>query len=154
MNPDVIPLDGYQMKISTGRADYSQLEQEICGLHLASDGDVLDREFGEIKTRFSEAYPTLKENNDYEFTDWHNNLRMLWVYLYSGDFYNSELISNTFCLIESMSSPWFLQFECYSKSLESNSNQIGAIGCFLVYKDSVIFDDNPEWNQFINQIAG
>ena len=141
------------MKISTGRTDYSQLEQEICELYLAAGDDMLDREFSEIKTRFRDAYPTLKEGDDYEFTDWHNNLRMLWVYLYSDDFYNSELISNTSSLIESMKSAWFLQFECYSKSFESKSNQIGAVGCFLVYKDSVVFDDCQEWNQLLKQIA-
>ena len=150
----VIPLDCDRMKISTGRTDYSQLQQEICGLHLGENDNMLDREFEQLKTRFNQSYPALEQDEDFEFTDWHSNLRMLWVYLYSDKFYNPDLLSNTFRLIESMESPWFFQFECYSKSIESNTNQTGSIGCFLVYKDSVIFNGNPEWDLFVKRIAG
>lgn len=142
------------MKISTRRNDYTEIEQEICGIHLAEEDPEIDHEFEQLKKSFAGLYANLKPNEDYEFTDWHDNIRMLWVYLYSDSFYNIELLVNSRKIIESMESKWFVQFECYSKELESERNQTGAIGWFLVFKDSVIFDGNREWDRFLKRIVG
>ena len=110
------------MKISTRQTDYTLLEQDICGLHAADNCEMIDREFEQLKKRFSATYPNLHVSIDFEFTDWHHNIRMLWVYLYSDQFYDVKLLINLQSIIASTSSKWFAQLECYYKNLTSRSD--------------------------------
>ena len=142
------------MKISVGQTDYTATEQEVCSLHLASDDQFIDTEFESIKAQFTTKYSDLKLEEDFEFPNWHENIRMLWVYLYSDQFYTTELLSNIHSILESTDFKWFAQFECYSPILEYNDNQTGSIGSFFVFKDSAVFCDRAEWGQILGRIAG
>ena len=142
------------MKILAGRLDYTALEQELCGLHLASDDSQIDSEFEQMKAQFTAKYPELDRDEHFEFTDWHSNIRMLWVYLYSDQFYSPKLLANIHDILNSTNFQWFAQFECYSPIFETNTNQTGSIGCFFVYKDSAVFDNCAEWNHVLSRIAG
>ena len=142
------------MKILRNREDYGSLEQELCGLHLVEDTDSkIDTEFTQLQNVFSATFPNLDNGEDFEFTSWHNNIRMIWVYLYSDQFYNSELLARIKQMIDSMERPWFAQFECYSPALESKSNPNGVIGDFLLYRDSVVFSNSAGWDLIYPRIA-
>ena len=75
------------MKISAGRTDYTATEQEVCGLHLANKDEAIDSEYELIKAQFVATHRDFNRDDDFEFPDWHANIRMLWVYLYSDGFY-------------------------------------------------------------------
>lgn len=142
------------MKVIRNREDYTELEQEICGLHLvAEDTPGMDQEFASIQKMFVEEFPDLKKDEDYELTDWHDNIRMLWVYLYSDEFYDLNLIPKIERIINALENPWFAQFECSSLTLKSDSNQMGLIGWFLVYKESVVFSNSDEWDRIASKIG-
>ena len=142
------------MKISAGRTDYTATEQEVCGLHLANKGEAIDSEYELIKAQFVATHRDFNRDDDFEFPDWHANIRMLWVYLYSDRFYAPELLVNIHSIIESTDFRWFAQFECYSPILENTDNRTGSIGSFFVYNNSAVFCDSVEWDQILPRIAG
>jgi hypothetical protein len=118
--------------------EYHQLEQDLCAMHSASEEeDILDREYVDIKTKFSSAYPNATID-DYEFPEWHNNMRMMWLYLYSDIFYTNDFIRNIQRILNSMSKSWFAQFECYSPSAVTSESPNGSLGHFMIYKNSVM----------------
>ena len=134
------------MQTIKNAADYTPIEQDLCKLHEVEESDTLiGLEYRQIQDSFQNAFPNLVLNDDFEFPDWHHNLRMLWVYLYSDDFYTAEFIPTMSSLLNKMNRPWFAQFECSAPSLESSENVQGFIGWFLIYKESVIFSDSEKW---------
>ncbi len=131
---------------------YDELEQDLCSLHAASDAEeVVDREYADIRSKFATSFPCAT-HDDYGFPEWHHNLRMLWVYLYSDVFYTPELLRNLQRITESMEMSWFMQFECYSPSLESDELPTGYLGHFLVYKDSVIVCEDENSAYLVSKI--
>ena len=142
------------MKVIRNRKDYPALEQELCGFHLVAENDSnIDQEFANIQQMFVEEFCGLKKDEDYELPDWHDNIRMLWVYIYSDKFYDLNLIAKIERIVNAMENPWLAQFECYSPALESDSNQSGLIGWFLVYKESVVFSNSDQWGRIASRIG-
>ena len=140
------------MKISAGRTDYTAVEQEVCGLHLVVDDQAIDNEFRAVKSQFIAKFPALNLDDDFEFTDWHHNIRMLWVYLYSDKFYTADLLSNIYGILETTEFKWFAQFECYSPRVENVDSQSGLVGSFFIYKESAVFCDHSGWAGILSRI--
>ena len=135
------------MQIVTKHKHYGGLEKELCDAHLVAEDDQrITPEFAEIKRCFASTFSAFNEGDDYEFTPWHSNLRMLWVYLYSSRFYDKNFVSATLGIIEAYPD-WFIQYECYNTDCES-------IGCCLMYKQSAVFDDRSEWLPYLDAIGG
>lgn len=125
---------------------YWSAERDLCKLHKVSEDEVLiETELDRIHGLFGDAYPLLKKQDDYEFPDWHHHIRIFWAYLYSDAFYNDEFIPTIQRILASASRSWFAEFECYSPTLKSPELPSGDVGTFLLYKDSLIFQESDHW---------
>ncbi len=82
-------------------------------------------------TRFSEF--SSENLQDYELTDWHDEINCLYVYLYNERFYNRTFIPVILKILHDNGQS-FAQFECYD-------DQKQFIGNFQVYPDLVVFDE-------------
>jgi hypothetical protein len=49
----------------------------------SSNGADIDAEFEKAKEAFRTEFSSFEQDKEYEFTPWHHNLRLLWVYLYN-----------------------------------------------------------------------
>src|SRR6188474_1623023 len=93
---------------------YCDLEKDLCSLHaVPEEFEGIGDEWREIQEAFRSEFRAIPEGG-YEFPDWHHNIRMLWVYLYSDLFYTPKFIATIQRILEGMREPWFAQFECYS----------------------------------------
>ncbi len=125
---------------------YCAAEQDLCRLHSVPEEDVqIEAEIQQLQQRFGKQYRRLKNRKDFDFPDWHHNLRLFWVYLYADAFYTPAFIPFIQQSLHSMPRSWFAEFECYSPAIESPELPSGSVGQFLVYKDTVIFDDCEQW---------
>lgn len=129
-------------------AGFCGAESDLCTLHRVANGDEqIGRELQEIRAAFIARFPRLLAREDYEFPDWHHYQRLFWVYLYHDDFYTPELIPFVQQILQAAPRSWFAEFECYSPALVSeDSNPAGYVGDFLIYKETVIFDDSEGWS--------
>jgi hypothetical protein len=130
-----------------GNSRYCQEERDLCNLHRVSESDVkIDAELKQIHSAFAADYPQLKIDTDFEFPDWHHNLRLFWAYLHHDDFFTPNFIPRVQKILQAAPRSWFAQFKCYSPSTKSEeSNPNGFVGTFLIYKDSVIFSETEYW---------
>ena len=136
------------MQVIKDSIDYTAIEQELCELHLVDETDALIcTEYQQIQSSFQNLFPSLVVDEDFELPDWHNHIRMLWVYLYSDEFYTPELIPRVHMILARMKRPWFAQFECFSPELESSENKPGLVGDFLLFRESVVFSASEGWKQ-------
>ena len=126
--------------------DYYNLENEICEIHTVSNED-LDNEYELVCSRFKNEFSSFKEDEDYEIPEWHNNMRMLWVYIYNEKLYNSNFITKIKEIID-MPNSWFAEFECYSEVLKSEKSPLGSIGFFFLYKETLVFSMDEEWKTY------
>jgi hypothetical protein len=129
-------------------AGYYDAETDLCNLHrVPPDDKDIDRELQQIQSAFKAKFPQLLDRKDYEFPSWHNNLRLFWVYLYHDDFYTPDLIPFVQQVLRATSRSWFAEFECYSPALvREGSNPNGYVGMFLIYKETIMFDDSEYWS--------
>ena len=129
--------------------DYCAIDSDLFKMHHMPEEEFdISGEYKEIQRKFISLFPQLTLNTDFEIPEWHNEVRMLWVYLYHDFFYNEQFINNIQNILGSMKYPWYSQFECYSPSLKSKQLPSGALGQFIIYKESVIFIENEHWNTF------
>jgi len=129
--------------------EYSKLEQDLCELHHETD---IEKEYEVITNLFRKLFNEFEEDTDFEIPEWHNEIRMLWVYLYHDSFYKKEFIKKIQAMLAQQPKSWFAQFECFSPKLESEQLPTGMIGTYIIYKDSIIFDQSEEWSEFMNEI--
>ena len=128
---------------------YSDSEGDLCRRHKVSeDDDHIEHELEHIQSSFAAAYPQLKIDTDYEFPPWHHHLRLFWAYLYSDAFYTEDFLPLVGQLLSAMPRSWFAEFECYSPSLKSPEKPTGWAGDFLVFKDTVIFCNMSDHQEF------
>ncbi len=94
------------------------------------------KKWQKIKRDFSERFSNFSSENleDYELTDWHDEINCLYVYVYNEKFYNNAFISAILQILND-NGDCFAQFECYDDEEQ-------FIGNFQVYPDKVIFDEN------------
>jgi hypothetical protein len=116
---------------------YSELEGELCSIHSVPESfEGIGKEWSELQLAFRREFKEIPEDG-YEFPDWHDNIRMLWVYLYSDLFYTPQFLPKVQRILEGRNPGWFAQFECHF--LEAK-----LMGWFLVYRDSIVFG-NDTW---------
>ena len=123
--------------------EYCAVESELCDIH-STKGKDFDDEYELVCNRFRKEFSEFENDEDYEIPEYHSEIRMLWVYLYKEDLYDSRFISRLKRIID-MPKSWFAQFECYSKNDDGGYNFIGD---FIIYKDSLIFDENENWDEY------
>jgi hypothetical protein len=133
---------------------YCAAEQDLCRLHAVPEEDQeIEVEIRLLQDRFAKQFPRLTIRKDFEFPDWHHNIRLLWAYLYADEFYTPALIPFVQDCLKSMPRSWFAEFECYSPALESPELPSGFVGEFLVYKDTMIFDDDEQWATYLPKLG-
>ena len=128
--------------------EYSDLSLDLWNTHGVSvEDDQIEIELKDLQGRFRSGYPSVNES-DYEFPDWHNHCRLFWAYLYTDDFFDTNVVPLICEAISSQPRSWFAQFECYSPSLESSELPTGAIGDFLIFQDTIAFCESESWQLF------
>jgi hypothetical protein len=85
--------------------------------------------------------------NDYEIPDWHHGMRGLFVYLYSERFYVRSFMPAVVRLLKAQPQPCFAKFECFN-------DESRLLGCFIVFKDRVIFDQQSEKSGLVAWLMG
>ena len=92
-----------------------------------------ESEWKTLLAAFAKEFSKFAEKKDYDFADWHYEMRSVFACLYNEEFYRSDFISKVQGILRKQASESFAQFECFN----SNSD---LIGCLMVFKDDVIFD--------------
>jgi hypothetical protein len=87
-----------------------------------------------------------RDQGDFEFPDWHYEMRSLCVYLYNEKFYNEDFIPKVQAILKKQSRPAYAHFECY------DSNAYKEYGSFMVFTDNVIFDRLSEESGLIRRL--
>ncbi len=88
-----------------------------------------------LQRNFSSRFGDFSSENleDYELTDWHDEINCLYVYLYNEKFYNTAFISTVLQILND-NGECFAQFECYDDMKQ-------FLGNFQIYVDKVVFDE-------------
>ena len=92
------------------------------------------------------------KDGDYEFPDWHEGMRHLFVYLYNDHFYTDRFIPRVQAILNKQKQDCFAQFECHR--MERRVGQGMCHGWFMVFKDNVIFNKLCEETGLIKQLVG
>ncbi len=89
-----------------------------------------------LQRDFSSRFGDFSSENleDYELTDWHDEINCLYVYLYNEKFYSTAFISTVLQILNDHGE-CFAQFECYDDRKQ-------FIGNFQIYADKVVFDQD------------
>lgn len=133
---------------------YCAAERDLCSLHaVPEEYEGINEEYETAKRLFAQAFGNLKDGIDYELPDWHHNIRMLWVYVYSDSFYCPQFVGCIKQLLRDMPHEWFAQFECYSPARESAGLPTGWVGDFLIYKDTAMFCESDGWNDYRSKLG-
>ena len=96
-----------------------------------------EREWRALLASFSKAFQEFIEKKDYEFADWHYEMRSIFACLYNEQFYKQNFISKVQDVLRRQKNESFAKFECY----DNNSDLIGLI---VIFKDSVKFNRSSE----------
>jgi len=99
-----------------------------------------------LLVEFSKIFNTYILGKDYEFSDWHHGLRILYVYLYNTKFYDKDFISKIQAIIQGHENACFARFECYDSSLHLTGN-------FMVFSDTVVFDRLSEETGILTKLV-
>jgi len=93
-----------------------------------------EKQWRSLQKAFAEAFPeyTSDDCRDYELPDWHDGMRVLFVYLYNPGFYNEVFLPKVKRILEQTRHEAFAMFECFDDSDH-------LVGQFMVFKDKVIF---------------
>jgi hypothetical protein len=117
--------------------------------HIFEISDSEDsEEWRRLLADFSACFLQFTRKQDYDFPDWHHGMRGLCVYLYNGEFYKATFI-NTIKLILDEVKQSYAQFECYERC----GAQLVFVGCFMVFKERVIFDRTSEEKGLIKRLV-
>ena len=106
-----------------------------------------ESEWRALLASFSKAFPEFAEKKDYEFADWHYEMRSIFACLFDEQFYNQNFIPKIQEILRSQKNESFAKFECF----DNNSDLIGYI---MVFKDFVEFDRSSEKNGLITKLIG
>jgi hypothetical protein len=103
----------------------------------------------ELNQEFDEVFGAGANSSrkDYEIPDWHHGMMHLFVYLYGARFYVRSFVPAVVRILKAQPQPCFAKFECYN-------DESRLIGCFLVFKDRVIFDECSEKSGLVARLMG
>ncbi|PID77764.1 MAG: hypothetical protein CSB21_03960 [Deltaproteobacteria bacterium] len=106
------------------------------------------KKWQKLKRDFSSRFIDFSSENleDYELTDWHDEINCLYVYVYNEKFYNNEFIPAILKILND-NGECFAQFECYDDEKQ-------FIGNFQIYPDKVIFDENSVNSGLSQKLSG
>lgn len=138
-------------------AEYHTIESDLCRMHKVPDEfDGIDDEWAEIKSRFMSrigrefSLSRADKAGDFEFPDWHSNIRMLWIYLYAEGLYLPRLPEAISFALEPYANVWFAQCECYTDAKQRPHNDIGYVmyqkGLFLVLQSDA-------WAEYLGKLG-
>jgi hypothetical protein len=118
-------------------------------LYSIEDTAASEQEWRALISAFDETIGggSTGSREDYEIPDWHHGMRGLFVYLYGERFYVRSFVPAVVRILKAQPQPCFAKSECFN-------DESRLIGCFLVFKDRVIFDECSEKSGLVARLMG
>lgn len=118
-------------------------------LYSIKDTAETEQEWRALISEFDETIGggSIGSREDYEIPDWHHGMRGLFVYLYSERFYVRSFVPAVVRILTAQPKPCFARFECFN-------DESRLVGCFMVFKDRVIFDEGSEKSGLVALLMG
>ena len=137
-------------------AEYHTIESDLCQMHKVPDEfDGIDDEWADIKSRFMRRIgrefllSRADKAGDFEFPDWHSNIRMLWIYLYAARLFTPRLPEAIAYALEPYGELWFAQCECYADEEQRPHHDIG----YFIYQNGLFLVlQSEEWPEYLGKM--
>jgi len=135
--------------------EFGDIAKDLCSIHKVPEkNEAIDDEWADIKRRFAEEMgESLKLDVDYEFPDWHHNIRLFWLYLYSERLFSPRLLDAICAALAPYDDRWFAQCECYSDQSVPGGGRVSSIGEFIVHKNSVLVSESEAWPVYLPKLG-
>jgi hypothetical protein len=91
-----------------------------------------ENEWRALLAAFASEFPIFAKK-DYEFADWHYEMRSIFACLYNEEFYKPDFIPKVQQILRNQKNESFAKFECF----DNNSD---LVGCIMIFKHEVIFN--------------
>lgn len=115
--------------------------------YVLGDSDLDYKEWKEAQNTFSICYSDFKIGTDYDFPDWHYNIRSVYVYWYNPDFVKPKSLMDLKGLLAYLKN-WFIEFE-----IDYDINNLMIRQSLMVFENQIVFSKQRNTFDIVRQFG-